>query len=144
MNIVVGVTPRPESAIALDRAIEEALTGVARLHIVRIAGEDLSESPGKAQAWLDRLSQIRSEGEQLVESLANQGVTAIHHVEPVATDAATTLLKVARDVDADLIIIGIRRRSPVGKLVLGSVSQDILLRADCPVLVVKAHRDSAD
>jgi nucleotide-binding universal stress UspA family protein len=44
----------------------------------------------------------------------------------------------ANDEGIDLIVIGVRRRSPVGKLVLGSNAQDILLRADCPVLAVKA------
>jgi len=52
---------------------------------------------------------------------------------------AEDLLAVARERDADLIVIGIRRRSPVGKLVLGSNAQDVLLEADCPVLAVKSQ-----
>ena len=41
-------------------------------------------------------------------------------------------------LDAELLVIGARRRSPVGKLFLGSVTQSIILHADVPVLVVKA------
>ena len=52
-------------------------------------------------------------------------------------DPATDLLEVAEQVNADLIVIGLRRRSPVGKLLLGSNAQKILLEAGIPVLAVK-------
>ncbi len=48
------------------------------------------------------------------------------------------LLECARDEGVDLLVIGIRRRSPVGKLILGSNAQDIILKAECDVLCVKA------
>ena len=47
-------------------------------------------------------------------------------------------MAVADEVDADMIVIGLRRRTPVGKLIMGSNSQSILLDASCPVLAVKA------
>ena len=48
------------------------------------------------------------------------------------------LVKVASEEGAEMIIIGLRRRSPVGKALMGSNAQSILLEADCPVLAVKA------
>ena len=48
------------------------------------------------------------------------------------------LIAVAEEVGADFIVIGLRRRTPVGKLILGSNAQRILLDAPCPVLAVKA------
>jgi nucleotide-binding universal stress UspA family protein len=56
-------------------------------------------------------------------------------------DPADDLVSVAAEVDADFIVIGLRRRSPVGKLILGSNAQRVLLDAPCPVLAVKADED---
>jgi nucleotide-binding universal stress UspA family protein len=53
-------------------------------------------------------------------------------------DVAETILDLATEVKARLLIIGARRRSPVGKALLGSVAQALILEADVPVLVVKA------
>ena len=53
-------------------------------------------------------------------------------------EPAEDLIGIADDADAELIVIGLRRRSPVGKLILGSNAQRILLDAKCPVLAVKA------
>jgi nucleotide-binding universal stress UspA family protein len=48
------------------------------------------------------------------------------------------VLRAAESADAEFIVIGLRRRSPVGKLLLGSNAQRVLLDAACPVLAVKA------
>ena len=53
-------------------------------------------------------------------------------------EPAEDLIGIAEDGDAELIVIGLRRRTPVGKLILGSNAQRILLDAPCPVLAVKA------
>lgn len=47
------------------------------------------------------------------------------------------LVEVAEEAGAEFIVIGLRRRTPVGKLILGSNAQPVLLDADCPVLAVK-------
>jgi nucleotide-binding universal stress UspA family protein len=52
-------------------------------------------------------------------------------------EPAEDLIAVANETDADLIVIGLRRRTPVGKLILGSNAQRILLDAPCAVLAVK-------
>ena len=59
-----------------------------------------------------------------------------------AHDSAEELISTAETTDADFIVIGLRRRSPVGKLLLGSNAQRVLLDAACPVLAVKAEPDS--
>lgn len=56
-------------------------------------------------------------------------------------DVAEAVLDLVADLDTELLVIGARRRSPVGKLIMGSVTQSIILHADVPVLVVKAPAD---
>ena len=53
-------------------------------------------------------------------------------------EASEELVEAADRVKASLIVIGIRRRTPTGKLITGSQAQRILLDANCPVLAVKA------
>jgi nucleotide-binding universal stress UspA family protein len=48
------------------------------------------------------------------------------------------VLGVAEEVGAELLVVGLHRRSPVGKALLGSNAQQILLNARCPVLAVRA------
>ena len=57
---------------------------------------------------------------------------------PTIHDAGDQAIAVAQERRPELIVLGIRRRSRVGKLLMGSVAQKILLEVDCPVLVVKA------
>ena len=57
--------------------------------------------------------------------------------QPVGVDAAEELLKAMEHDDAELLVVGVRQRSPVGKLLLGSVARQVLLECPKPVLAVK-------
>jgi len=59
-----------------------------------------------------------------------------------AGDAADAILSVAADRDVDAIVLGMRARSPVGKALLGSVSQTVLLDADRPVMVASPAEEA--
>ena len=130
-TIVVGYVPKPEGQAALRRAAEEALLRDAKLVVVN------SHRGGRE---FDRDDTIRSESEleQIRDELTKAGVT--HEIRQLVRgmDPADDLIQVAADVQADFIIIGLRRRTPVGKLILGSNAQRILLDAPCPVLAVKS------
>ena len=143
MNIVAGVTSRPESRVALDRAIDEVKLRGGHLYIIHTMDQGLKSGAATARDWTSAVAAERATGERIVEELAEQGIEATYRVELANSGPAATLLEVAEEVGADLIVIGIRRRSAVGKLVLGSVSQAVLLGADCPVLAVKGAEDDA-
>lgn len=129
--IVVGYVPKAEGQAALRLAAEEAKQKGASLVVVN------SHRGGRefeAEDAVDSEEQLDAVRAQLQES----GVE--HEVRQLVRgmDPAEDLVTVAEEVSAELIVIGLRRRSPVGKLILGSNAQRILLEATCPVLAVKA------
>ena len=130
-TIVVGYVPKPEGRAALRRAAEEALLRNARLVVVN------SHRGGRE---FDRDDAVESESqlEEVRTELTKVGVE--HEVRQLVRgmDPAEDLINVATEVRAEFIVIGLRRRSPVGKLILGSNAQRVLLDAPCPVLAVKA------
>lgn len=142
MVIVVGYTPvRPESRAALERAIEEAQLRGRRLHVVQTVKMSAGENPKQAREWGEEVAEAQEAGDELVAQLAERGVEASFQLERATSLTAEALVGAATREGAELLVIGLRRRSPVGKLVLGSVSQDVLLTAECPVLAVKASEE---
>ncbi len=72
-----------------------------------------------------------------VELRLKRSGLACELTQPVGVDPVDELLKAMDRPDAGLLVIGIRHRNPVGKLLLGSVSQQLLLECQKPVLAVK-------
>jgi nucleotide-binding universal stress UspA family protein len=134
MRIVTGFLRSPEGRAALQRAIEEARLRDAELLVVHSAR-------GGQHEQIDEVRRYREEFERLEAQLADAGVTYRLKEFVRGNAQSEDLLQVAKDEDADLIVLGLRRRSPVGKLVMGSNAQDVLLNADCAVLAVKAEAE---
>jgi nucleotide-binding universal stress UspA family protein len=132
--IVVGYVPRPEGRAALRRAAEEARLRGCRLVVVNSHKGGRGLEADDAIAYEQELDDVRS-------SLADAGLA--HEVRQLVRgqEPAEDLVAVAEETGADFVVIGLRRRTPVGKLVLGSNAQRILLDAPCPVLAVKADED---
>lgn len=127
--VVVGYVPKPEGEAALLRAVEESRLRGLELVIVNSQRDDESEE------WARKTeADLAAAGERLDAT----GVP--YEIRRHADDghgAAEELVAIAEEVGAELMVIGVRRRSPVGKLILGTQAQRILLDAPCPVLAVK-------
>ena len=129
MNIVVGFVSTAEGRAALARGIEEARLRKAKLIVVHSTRENES-----AQDTVDYQEELGKVERQLSEA----GVPHSVHYFARGNSPSEDLVQVASEEEAEMIVIGLRRRSPVGKALLGSNAQSILLGADCPVLAVKA------
>jgi nucleotide-binding universal stress UspA family protein len=129
MVIVVGYYPAAPGRAALARAIEEASLRGGRLVVVNSSRGDASVDKRFAQG---------EDVDQLRAMLEASGVDWQLEQPMRGHDAADEILEIARSTRADLIVIGLRHRTPVGKLIMGSTAQRVLLDARCPVLSVKA------
>lgn len=131
-TIVVGYVPKAEGRAALRRAAEEARIRRARLVVI-------NSSRGGRDFDSDDAVRSDAELEAVRAQLADAGIEAEVRQLVRGLDVADDLIAVAEETSADFIVIGLRRRTPVGKLILGSNAQRILLDAPCPVLAVKAE-----
>ena len=109
---MVGYSAKPEGRAALRRAIAEAKLRSSRLIVVHTSPE--------------------IEVAELATELASSGVPYEVAAPADNLDPAEELIAAADRTDAEFIVIGLRRRSPVGKLLLGSNAQRVLLDASLP------------
>ena len=129
MTIVVGYVPTPQGDAALTAAISEAQLRNEPLHVVNTSRGDAPVDNRLASE--EQLAVVR-------DRLDASGVTYELEQKFQGDDPAAQLVDLADHLRASLIVIGIRRRTPTGKLLTGSQAQRILLDANCPVLAVKA------
>ncbi|MPZ54142.1 MAG: universal stress protein [Acidimicrobiia bacterium] len=132
MSVVVGFVDRPEGEAAFDLAIRVAKHRETDLVLVHSLKGGTSDSIESAEVYARKLDEMdRRLTEEGVEHTVKEYVRGNEPVED--------LVRAAAEFEADLIVIGIRRRSQTGKLLLGSNATDILFNAPCPVLTVRAN-----
>jgi len=135
MPVAVAHLPSTTGHVALREAAQQAVqrrTSLTVIHVVDAVDLDVNAAH---RAGLS---------DEIGNALAEAGIADLEWDLQLAAaadrpnDTADTILSLADQAGADLLVIGGRRRSPVGKAILGSVTQNLILAADCPVLVVKA------
>ena len=131
--IVVGYVSTKEGEAALERAFQECTLRNEQLTVIH-------SDRGGAGLSSDAARKNEEDLRRIETRLTEAGVTGEVRALVRGKEPAEDLIDVAEETDADLIIIGLRRRTPVGKLILGSNAQRVLLDAPCAVLAVKAAR----
>jgi nucleotide-binding universal stress UspA family protein len=128
MTVLAGFIPTPEGQAAFAAALDEAQRRGEDLVVLNSprSGAPVSADVAAPALIEDLRARAKAAG---VKADVRQG----GHVG----DAADEVLRVAEELNASVIVIGLRRRSPVGKFLLGSNAQRVLLGADRPVLAVK-------
>lgn len=130
MTIVIAYSPDVYGEAALTAGLEQAAQGGDRVVVVNATRGD---------ALVDRRFAGSDQVASLEQRLAESGVD--HELrQDVVSDVAGAVVDAASEADARLIVVGIRHRSPVGKAIMGSVAQQVILDATVPVLSVKPAR----
>jgi nucleotide-binding universal stress UspA family protein len=129
MTILVAYVPRPEGQAALDKGMEIAKRRNERLVVVNASPGGAKEDASMADA---------TDVERVEKLLRDAGLDAEFKQFVRGQNAVEEIVAMVNTLPASLLIIGLRKRSPVGKLIMGSVAQELLLSASCPVLAVKA------
>ena len=129
MTVLVGYIPSPEGEAALRAGVDEARTRGETLLVMNASRGD---------AYVDRAFAQQKDLDHVRRDLTELGVDFDIRQVVGGRDAAEEILDLAASSEVSLVVIGLRHRSPVGKLLLGSSAQRILLDSPCPVLAVKA------
>ncbi len=129
MTILVAYVPRPEGEAALEKGIEIARRRDEHLVVV-------NASPGGGKADPSAVDVVDAEHVQKI--LKDSGLNAEFRQLVRGKDAVDEIEALVESMRVSVLIIGLRKRSAVGKLIMGSVAQKLLLSVSCPVLAVKA------
>jgi len=129
-TIVVGNDFSEASGFAFDQAVRVARRiPDSDIHVVNVI--DGEASAERAQGVAARLRVYLEEKVEAIGGLERQAVGI--HVR--CGQPARELAQLARDVGADLLVVGAHKRPHLRRLVLGSVAERVLLAAPCPVFV---------
>ncbi len=130
MKILVGYDYSTVTQDVLALAKQQAQAFKAEVHLLRSLAQDQKLQRDTVQKAEQNLDQVKRE-------FATLGLDCNSHVVISALSAGEDIVQFAEQNSIDLIVIGVRRRSKVGKLLFGSNAQLIILTAPCPVLTVK-------
>lgn len=126
-NAVVGLKPNLDNTDLLDLTRSVIEPG-ARIHLVSLV------QVSKDSDERERLDATRKKVDAVAEGLRSDGYTVETLVQISTIALGAELASIATRLEADLLVIGLTKRSRVGKALLGSDAQSVMMHATCPVL----------
>ncbi len=130
MKILVGFNGYYVSKDAVSLAVKHAEAFNASVDIVTMLEK------GHA-LHLDDMEKADNALEEAKNAFDARSIPCRTRVITNDLSAGENLVAFAQDHDIDMVIIGIKRRSKVGKILLGSTAQYVILKAPCPVLTIQ-------
>ena len=132
MDILVAYDGSRAAEKGLTLALEQARSFNAKVHLVTSAERTKTEKD---------LPEVEEAERGLLEAQARvekENITCSTHLLIRGMTPGEDIVEYARENNVDLIVVGVEKQSKVGKLVMGSTAQFVILKASCPVLTVKA------
>jgi nucleotide-binding universal stress UspA family protein len=130
MRIMVGYDGSGPAKDALELAKNHAKAFRAEVDLV-------TSMYHGAEDALEKIERAKEELEKAKEGFDAEGIACETHLLIRGLDPGEDLVRFAKEHQVDEIIIGVRRRSKVGKIVLGSAAQYVVMEAHCPVVTIK-------
>jgi nucleotide-binding universal stress UspA family protein len=143
MHVVIATDGSPSSIEAAKAAatLLRAADQVTLISVLtEVPGDDAGGfegsvySPGEQDAlWKQELAEAGEEIERTAAALTTARIDKRIEVG----DVAGTVCRVAGEIGADVIVVGSHGRGAIERILLGSVSEQVVRHAPCPVLVVR-------
>jgi nucleotide-binding universal stress UspA family protein len=130
MKILVGYDSAKNFSKALDLARKHAVAFNAHVTIFTAT----AHSP---ELNTDEISTLKSNIEAIQKDFQKNGISCETHIAYRSLSQGEDLVEFAKENEIDEIIIGVKHRSKIGKLIMGSTAQYVILEAHCPVVTVK-------
>jgi nucleotide-binding universal stress UspA family protein len=143
-GIVVGIDGSHNASRALEWAMSEAAIRKTQLTVITVLPEPASHWTGRPVPFpsdAERIAEIRKSAEAAVEATAAKlggGKPESVAVTAVAGFTVETLISASKD--SDMLVVGTRGGAGFAPLILGSVTNQVVHQASCPVVVVPAGK----
>ncbi len=122
---------------ALRKALELA-SDASLVNCLHVLPFIIPAEPGVAWGFIDDGERLREAIESMRNQLPERDFGKLH-LDVRFGDPGSVVAERAKELKADLIVIGSHGRSGIARLMLGSVAEHVTRLAPCPVLVVKLH-----
>ena len=144
MNVLLATDGSPYAKEAAKYLCGMQIADQLKVTILTVSYDPESTTKGRPQHWHqewreNEKSAVDAHFDELDEILADKfaHLTRLHRTG----NSVDTILRTAKSIDADLIVMGAVGHSLISRMLLGSVSDEVATRAECSVLVIRPHND---